>query len=100
MTADVQKGLIAISLAAISIAAEYSSGDALSKATIDDVSAAFAAGEGKSESLSRSASTRPLQRRPKGTTSSCLSRSNNDKADAGRPLPAGTRTTAARSGAP
>jgi hypothetical protein len=51
MMGDVQKSLLAISLAANSIAAEYSSGDALSKATLDDVSAAFTPVEGKGQSL-------------------------------------------------
>jgi hypothetical protein len=51
MMSDVRKSLLAISLAANSIAAEYSSGDALSSATLDDVSAAFYPVEGKGETL-------------------------------------------------
>ncbi len=39
-------------MAAMSIAAEYSTGDALSKATLDDVSQAFAPTDAKAETLS------------------------------------------------
>lgn len=52
MIGDVQKSLLAISMAAMSIAAEYSTGDALSKATLDDVSQAFRPTDAKAETLS------------------------------------------------
>ena len=51
LAGDVQLSLMAISLAAQSIAAEYSAGDALSKASLDDVSNAFSPTEGKTETL-------------------------------------------------
>jgi hypothetical protein len=80
MMADVQKGLLAISLAANSIAAEYSSGDALSKATIDDVSAAFAPVEGKGESLS-SLLNKAAAEEPKGDVKLPAAIVNNEKAE-------------------
>jgi hypothetical protein len=51
MLADVELSLMALGLAARSIAADYAGGDAMSKATIDDVSSAFAPTEGKQQSL-------------------------------------------------
>jgi hypothetical protein len=46
MCGDAQKGLMALQMAAMSIAAEYMSGDALSQATHEDVMDAFAPLEG------------------------------------------------------
>src|SRR5829696_1057147 len=52
MSAGVKTNLMAISFAAMSIAAESSTGDAMSKATVDDVSEAFAPTEANVETFS------------------------------------------------